>query len=230
MHQAEIQASFLGSSWRSSQNNCRGLGGICLNVPYAIISPQNSEDIRHPSQSQGGREDREDISSHSYKSCRCCLDTCETGTSRLLLCFSEEMGSSPYIAGVWQGGSSSKILFSISVAEKAWGLPGGASWRCHSLFCPFQNLETLPSLSVVVKHRTAAEHEHFAGGHCSATCCHSCTKATKCTRDQKYVYIGAKERHSASESFQISKGTFCVCALNVSKAQTKYGSRAVSHF
>lgn len=70
-----MKASFLGRSRRSSQHNCRELGGICLNVPYAIISPLNSEDVRHPSQPQGGREDPEDISIPSYKSCKCCLDT-----------------------------------------------------------------------------------------------------------------------------------------------------------
>lgn len=78
--------------------------------------------------------------------------THETGTSQLLLCPSEEIISPPYNTGIWQGSSSSKILFSISVAGKAWGFPGGASCRCHSLFCPFQRLETLPSLSMVDEH------------------------------------------------------------------------------
>lgn len=120
--------------------------------------------------------------------------------------------SPPYITGIWQGSSSSKILLSISVAGKAWDFPGGASCRCQSLFCPFQRLETLPSLSVVDEHRRAAEYEQFGGGYCSATCCHSCMKAAKCTRDQRYMYIRAKECHSAFGSFQTSKGIFCVCA------------------
>lgn len=71
MHQSEIQASFLGSSWKRSQNSCKEPVGICLDVPHAIIS----EDIRHPSQTRGGREGPEDISTPSYKNHRCCLDT-----------------------------------------------------------------------------------------------------------------------------------------------------------
>lgn len=178
---AEIQASSFGSTQRSIQNNW--LGGICFHILYAIILSWNSEDINNPFQCQGGREDPESIGT-SYKSHRCCLypvrkesPSCFSALwrKREVLPASQEYdreaaGQESYSLIQWQGKPGDFLV----------GHPGDA------IPYSFQSLGTLLSMSVVEKHRKTAECEQLAGWYCSATSCHSCTKAAKHTRDQRY--------------------------------------------
>lgn len=173
----------------------------------------NSEDIRHHSQIPSSREDPEGISTLSYKSLTCCFDAVRYKPHGCFFTLSREQVHptlQEYVEG--QQLKNSALYFRSKQSLTSFS-PGGASWRYLCLFCPFKTPETLPSLSVVGSQRRAADMNIICRRYFSSNCLHSYTRAAKCAKE--LMCISGQECHRASERFQVSKGSFCVCARRV---------------
>lgn len=158
-HQAETQPGFPESTWRSSQNNCRDVGSICLKVPCAVscLWTQKTLDIFLKPQAAGRIQKTlvpfltrvlRAVLMLRYKP-HGCFST--LGREQVLPHLQE------YVEG--QQLKNSPLYFRGRQSLTSFS-PGGASWRCLCPFCPFKTPETLSSLSVVDNQRRAAEHEH----------------------------------------------------------------------